>query len=128
MARQRQRLDYSTARPVRRSTSSIHWGYWQMRHKNSFRFVVQGALQQGVQAALIEGTPAPQACLCRIAVAWHCRRAPAGPGIRRQRPHPAVRLVGGRASSTALGLDGDGVVGGLGISGIYVLEPRATPT
>ena len=49
----RQRLDYFHGPVGAPTLLFIHGGYWQMRHKNSFRFVVQGALQQGVQAALI---------------------------------------------------------------------------
>lgn len=122
---ERQRLDYFHGPASAPTLLFIHGGYWQMRHKNSFRFVVQGALQQGVQAALIGYTLAPQASLTQIVqevrqgIAAVRRQALACGGSGR------ILLCGWSAGGhlTALGLDGDGVVGGLGISGIYALEP-----
>ena len=62
----RQLLDYWTGDASAPTMLFIHGGYWQMRHKNTFRFVAKGALQHGVHAALIGYTLAPQACLTQI--------------------------------------------------------------
>ena len=52
-ALERQTFDYFPGQPAAPTLVFIHGGYWQMRHKNSFRFVAEGALKQGLHAALI---------------------------------------------------------------------------
>ena len=103
----------------------IHGGYWQMRRKNTFRFVAEGALQQGLNAALIGYTLAPQASLTQIVQEVR-------DGIAAVRSHTqahggadAILLCGWSAGGhlTAMGLNEPGVVAGLGISGIYDLGP-----
>lgn len=103
----------------------VHGGYWQMRHKNTFRFVAEGALKHGLNAALIGYTLAPHATLTTI-VNEVCQ------GIAAVRSHALARnrsadvlLCGWSAGGhlTAMALPCDGVVAGLGISGIYDLEP-----
>lgn len=105
----------------------IHGGYWQMRHKNTFRFVAEGALQQGLNAALIGYTLAPQATLTQIE--QEVRK-----GVAAVRAHALnkgaadrILLCGWSAGGhlTAMALDELGVVAGLGISGIYDLGPIA---
>lgn len=96
-----------------------------MRHKNTFRFVAEGALKNGVNAALIGYTFAPQASLTQIV-------QEVLQGIAAVRAHALqlgaadrVLLCGWSAGGhlTALGLHAPGVVAGLGISGIYDLGP-----
>lgn len=124
-AAERLRFDYFQGRTDLPTLLFIHGGYWQMRHKNTFRFVVEGALERGLNAALIGYTLAPQASLTRIvqevrqgvaAVRTHARRL-GGSG--------RILLCGWSAGGhlAAIGLDCDGVVAGLGISGIYDLAP-----
>ncbi|MEG2632295.1 MAG: alpha/beta hydrolase, partial [Comamonas sp.] len=59
-AAERQVFDCFTGRADAPTLLFIHGGYWQMRHKNSFRFVAEGALALGLNAALLGYTLAPQ--------------------------------------------------------------------
>ena len=105
----------------------IHGGYWQMRHKNTFRFVTRGALAHGLNAALIGYTLAPEVTLTQIVEQVKS-------GIAAVRRHALqlggsgrILLCGWSAGGhlTAMGLNCEGVVAGLGISGIYDLAPIA---
>lgn len=126
---ERQRFDFFAARqtgqPGQPTLVFIHGGYWQMRHKNSFRGIVAGALAQGLNAALIGYTLAPQATLA--AIVREVRAA-----LAAVRAHAVMHGADGRllvagwsagAQLAALCLDEPGVVAGLGISGIYDLAP-----
>ena len=103
----------------------IHGGYWQMRHKNTFRFVAEGALQQGMNAALIGYTLAPQATLTQIVQEVRSGISAVRAHAREYGAADAILLCGWSAGGhlTAMGLDEPGVVAGLGISGIYDLGP-----
>lgn len=124
-ALERQTFDYFPGQPEAPTLVFIHGGYWQMRHKNSFRFVAEGALKQGLHAALIGYTLAPQATLTQIVD--EVRQAIAA--VRRhaleQKASGEILLCGWSAGGhlTAMALDCDGVIAGLGISGIYQLAP-----
>lgn len=122
---ERQMFDYFAGRAAAPTLLFIHGGYWQMRHKNSFRFVVEGALARGLHAALLGYTLAPQASLTDIVNEVQ-------QGIAAVRAHAQilggsgdVLLCGWSAGGhlTALGLGCEGVRAGLGISGIYDLAP-----
>ncbi len=122
---ERQAFDYFPGNAGAPTLLFIHGGYWQMRHKNTFRFVAEGALAHGLHAALIGYTLAPQASLTDIVN--EVRRA-----IAAVRAHAVLHggnadilLCGWSAGGhlTAMGLDCDGVTAGLGISGIYDLAP-----
>jgi len=122
---ERQMFDYFTGDAGSPTVLFIHGGYWQMRHKNTFRFVAEGALAHGLHAALIGYTLAPQASLTDIV-------REVSQGIAAVREHAAVNggsadilLCGWSAGGhlTAMALDCEGVVAGLGISGIYDLAP-----
>ncbi|WP_159916017.1 alpha/beta hydrolase [Pantoea sp. 18069] len=124
-AAQRQVFDYFAGRADAPTLLFIHGGYWQMRHKNSFRFVAEGALALGINAALLGYTLAPQASLAQIV--QEVRQ-----GIAAVRAHAQmlgrsgdVLLCGWSAGGhlAALGLGCEGVRAGLGISGIYDLAP-----
>lgn len=119
-------IDYFPAREPGPVLVFIHGGYWQMRAKESFSFVAQGPLAQGVHVALVGYTLAPDASLADIvkevrdAVAWlHAHVAGLGGD-----PHRIV-VSGWSAGGhlAAMCLDEPGVVGGLAISGIYDLAP-----
>lgn len=122
---ERQVFDYFPGHAGAPTLLFIHGGYWQMRHKNTFRFVAEGALAHGLHAALMGYTLAPQARLADIvrevfeAIAAVRAHAAANGG------NADILLCGWSAGGhlTALGLDCDGVVAGLGISGIYDLAP-----
>lgn len=122
---ERQLFDYFAGQAAAPTLLFIHGGYWQMRHKNSFRFVAEGALARGLHAAVLGYTLAPQASL--TAIVHEVRQ-----GIAAVRAHAQaqggsgeVLLCGWSAGGhlTALGLACEGVRAGLGISGLYDLEP-----
>ncbi|MBS7776734.1 alpha/beta hydrolase [Acidovorax sp. CCYZU-2555] len=122
---ERQVFDFFPGRADAPTLLFIHGGYWQMRHKNSFRFVAEGALALGLNAALLGYTLAPQASLTQIV-------AQVRQGIAAVRAHALAQgrsgellLCGWSAGGhlTALGLACEGVRAGLGISGIYDLAP-----
>lgn len=124
---ERQKFDFIAGQTGAATLLFIHGGYWQMRHKNTFRFVAEGALQQGLNAALVGYTLAPQATLTQIV--QEVRE-----GIAAVRAHYLQRGGSGRVllcgwsaggHLTAMCLDAPGVVAGLGISGIYDLGPIA---
>jgi arylformamidase len=122
---ERQVFDYFPAGARAPTVLFIHGGYWQMRHKDTFRFVANGPLAHGINAALIGYTLAPQASL-RAIVDEVVQGVEAVRAFARG--HGAsgdILLCGWSAGGhlTALGLACDGVVAGVGISGIYDLAP-----
>ncbi|THT99005.1 alpha/beta hydrolase [Lampropedia puyangensis] len=103
----------------------IHGGYWQMRHKDTFRFVVEGALTQGASAALIGYTLAPEAALHTIIDQVHQGIAAVSTQALAAGHSGRIRLCGWSAGGhlTAMAMDRPEVIAGLGISGIYDLAP-----
>ncbi len=122
---ERQRFDFFPGDAGAPTLLFIHGGYWQMRHKNTFRFVAEAALQEGLNAALIGYTLAPQATLTQIVQEVRDGIAAVRAHARRQGGADAILLSGWSAGGhlTAICLDTPGVVAGLGISGIYDLGP-----
>lgn len=125
---ERQLFDYFPGRQAAATLLFVHGGYWQMRHKNTFRFVLQGAQFHGMHSALIGYSLAPQASLSEIV-------REVKQGIAAVRDHALkeggsgdILLCGWSAGGhlTALCLACEGVVAGLGISGIYDLTPIKT--
>lgn len=125
--RERQKLDFFQGEKGAATLLFIHGGYWQMRHKNTFRFVAEGALQHGLNVALIGYTLAPQATLPEIVQEVHQGIAAVRAHAHKQGAADRVLLSGWSAGGhlAALGLQAPGVVAGLGISGIYDLAPIA---
>ena len=122
---ERQRFDYFTGRADAPTLLFIHGGYWQMRHKNTFRFVVEGALARGLHAALVGYTLAPQASLTQIVQQVQQGIAAVRAQALALGGSGDILLCGWSAGGhlTALGLACEGVRAGLGISGIYDLAP-----
>jgi len=121
----RQQFDFFAGPAHADTLLFIHGGYWQMRHKNSFRFVVEGALAQGLSAALIGYTLAPAARLQDITAQVHSGISAVSAHAQSQGHSGRIRLCGWSAGGhlTALSMAHAAVVAGLGISGIYDLEP-----
>jgi len=124
--RERNRIDFLKAGERAPTLLFIHGGYWQMRAKEFFTLVAEGALAHGVNVALTGYTLAPDATLDEIVAEIHAaidflqRELPAlggdGKGI----------VVSGWSAGghlTAMALSHPHVRAGLGISGIYDLEP-----
>ena len=122
---ERQKFDFIAGKKGAATLLFIHGGYWQMRHKNTFRFVVQGALEQGLNAALVGYTLAPHASLTQIAQEVRTSIAAVRTHALQQAGTDRILLCGWSAGGhlTALCLDAPGVVAGLGVSSIYDLGP-----
>ncbi|WP_407175953.1 alpha/beta hydrolase [Bradyrhizobium sp. STM 3562] len=124
--RERNRIDFLKAADRAPTLLFIHGGYWQMRAKEVFTLVAQGPMAHGINVALIGYTLAPDATLDEIVAEIHagidslCAQLPAlgGDGSR-------IVVSGWSAGGhlTAMALSHPKVAAGLGISGIYELEP-----
>ena len=124
--RERNRIDFLKAREKGPTLLFIHGGYWQTRAKETFALFAGGPMAHGINVALIGYTLAPDATLDEIVAEIHAGvdflagRLPELGG-------DASRIVvsgwsaGGHLTSMAL--SHPQVRAGLGISGIYNLEP-----
>jgi len=125
--RERNRIDFFScghaAAPV---LVFIHGGYWQMRAKETFRFLAVGPLARGVHVANAAYTLAPDATLAEIveevrtAITWIAENASRF-GADARRLYVAGWSAGGHLTAMALGHPA--VSGGIAISGIFDLEP-----
>jgi arylformamidase len=125
-SRERNRIDFFKAAEKAPTLLFIHGGYWQTRAKEAFALFAAGPMAHGINVALIGYTLAPDATLDEIVAEIHAgvdflvERLPALGG-------DAGRIVvsgwsaGGHLTSMAL--SHPQVKAGLGISGIYDLEP-----
>lgn len=122
---ERQVFDYFSGPAGAPTLLFIHGGYWQMRHKDTFRFVTEGALAHGLHAALVGYTLAPQARLTQIVQEMRQGIAAVRAQALALGGSGDILLCGWSAGGhlTAMGLDCAGVRAGLGISGIYDLAP-----
>jgi len=124
--RERNRIDFLKARANAPTLLFIHGGYWQSRAKEVFTIMAEGPMTHGINVALIGYTLAPDATLDEIVAEIHggidylTGQLPAlggdGSGI----------VVSGWSAGghlTAMALSHPVVAAGLGISGIYDLEP-----
>jgi arylformamidase len=124
--RERNRIDFFRAATNAPTLLFIHGGYWQMRAKEAFSLFAAGPMAHGINVAMIGYTLAPDASLDAIVAEIHA-------GI----DFLAARLpdLGGDANRiaasgwsagghlTAMALSHPRIRGGVGISGIYDLEP-----
>ncbi|WP_024512179.1 alpha/beta hydrolase [Bradyrhizobium sp. ARR65] len=124
--RERNRIDFLKAADRAPTLLFIHGGYWQMRAKEAFTLVAEGPMAHGINVALIGYTLAPDATLDEIVAEIHAgidflsAQLPVlggdGKGI----------VVSGWSAGghlAAMALAHPKVAAGLGISGIYELEP-----
>ena len=124
--RERNRIDFLKAADRAPTLLFIHGGYWQMRAKEFFTLMAEGPMALGINVALTGYTLAPDATLDEIVAEIHAaidclaRELPAlggdGKGIV-----VSGWSAGGHLTATAL--SHPFVRAGLGISGIYELEP-----
>jgi arylformamidase len=124
--RERNRIDFFKAAANAPTLLFIHGGYWQHRAKEIFALFAEGPMAHGINVALIGYTLAPEATLDRIVGEIH-----AGIDFLRDQL-PALGgdgkgiVVSGWSAGghlTAMALSHPYVRAGLGISGIYHLEP-----
>ncbi len=123
----RERLDlFPAAQPDAPTLAFIHGGYWQMNDKESFGFLAEGLLPNGINLALVEYTLAPAARMDRIvaelrrAVGWLAEHL-GDYGADPARLYVAGHSAGGHLTAMTMPLGA--VRGGLAISGLYDLEP-----
>jgi acetyl esterase/lipase len=125
--RERNRIDYFSAAAQRGPVLAfIHGGYWQMRAKETFRFIAEGPLAHGIDVALIAYTLAPDATLTEIVAETHAALTWLADNVSALGGDADRMYVSGWSAGghlTAMSLDHPSVRGGLAISGIYDLEP-----
>ena len=128
-ARERNRLDYFPSGAKQPPLFVfIHGGYWQRNEKETFAFVAQGPLAQGIDVALVGYTLAPDAKLTGIV-------AEIGHSLTFLAEHASdfgfdrrAMFVGGWSAGghlTAAVSGHPSFRGGIPISGIFDLEPIA---
>jgi arylformamidase len=124
--RERNRIDFLKAADGGPILLFIHGGYWQMRAKEVFTVIAGGPMAHGINVALIGYTLAPDATLDAIVAEIHqgidflVEQLPALGG------DPGQIVVSGWSAGghlTAMALSHPQVKAGMGISGIYDLEP-----
>lgn len=123
---ERNRVDYFAAEKPGPILVFIHGGYWQMRAKETFSFLVAGPRAHGIHVAMPGYTLAPAITLdgivaeLRAAIRWIAQHAAAFGG------DAGNIIVSGWSAGghlTAQLMDEPAVQGGLAISGIFDLEP-----
>ncbi|WP_024517276.1 alpha/beta hydrolase [Bradyrhizobium sp. Tv2a-2] len=124
--RERNRIDFLKIADRAPTLLFIHGGYWQTRAKEFFTLVAEGPMAHGINVALTGYTLAPDATLDEIVAEVHAaidyltRELPALGGDGK-----GIVVTGWSAGGhlTAVALSHPSVRAGLGISGIYELEP-----
>ena len=124
--RDRNRIDFLPARKNAPTLLFIHGGYWQRRAKENFSLFAEGPMAYGINVALIGYTLAPEATLDQIVAEIHAgidflvAQLPTLGGDDK-----GIVVSGWSAGGhlTAMALSHAKVRAGLGISGIYDLEP-----
>jgi arylformamidase len=124
--RERNRIDFLMAAEKGPTLVFIHGGYWQQRSKELFTVFAAGPMGHGINVALIGYTLAPEATLDQIVMEIHegidflADKLPALGGDPSR-----IALSGWSAGAhlTAMALSHPHVKAGIGISGIYDLEP-----
>jgi arylformamidase len=124
--RERNRIDFFKVAEKAPTLLFIHGGYWQTRAKEAFSLFAGGPMMFGINVALIGYTLAPEATLDEIVAEIHAgidfmaEQLPARGGDANR-----IMVSGWSAGGhlTAMALSHPKVRGGIGISGIYDLEP-----
>ncbi len=124
--RERNRIDFLRAAKDAPTLLFIHGGYWQHRAKEVFTLFAEGPMAHGINVALIGYTLAPDATLDQIVAEIHAgidfliRQLPALGGDAK-----GLVVSGWSAGGhlTAMALSHPEVRAGIGISGVYELEP-----
>lgn len=122
----RNRFDYFRASSDGPVLIFIHGGYWQSRGKDTFSFCAAGALDQGINVALINYTLAPDASIGQMISETHLaidhivEKLPSLGGDRNR-----IILAGWSAGAhlAMMAAHHPSVKAVVGISGIYDLEP-----
>ena len=124
--RERNRIDFLKAAENAPTLVFIHGGYWQMRAKEVFTVVAEGPMAHGINVALIGYTLAPDATLDQIVAEIHAGLdylAEQLPALGGDAGRIAVSGWSAGGHLTAMALSHPRVKAGIGISGLYDLEP-----
>lgn len=124
--RERNRIDYFKVAANAPTLLFIHGGYWQHRAKETFALFAEGPMARGINVALIGYTLAPEATLdqivaeIRAGIDFLVAQSPALGGDGKD-----IVVSGWSAGGhlAAMALAHPRVRAGMGISGIYDLEP-----
>jgi arylformamidase len=122
----RQSYDYFSAGVNAPIIVFIHGGYWQFRCKDDFTFIVPPLIELGISVCLLGYRLAPQVKLGEIILDIRNGLDALEGRIREERgSFPGFCLVGWSAGAhlVASVLDKESVNTGIGISGVYDLEP-----
>src|SRR5258708_16295401 len=124
--RERNRIDFLKAADGGPTLLFIHGGYWQTRAKETFAVFAGGPMAHGVNVALIGYTLAPDATLDEIVAEIHAGLdflAERLPGLGGDASRIVVSGWAAGGHLTSMALSHPQVKAGMGISGIYDLEP-----
>jgi acetyl esterase/lipase len=115
----RNRIDLFEAKKNSPLLVFIHGGYWQMREKETFAFIVPGPLAHGISVALVGYTLAPEKRMDGIV--GEIRTAISHLDSKTNRVIVSGWSAGGHLAAMAMQMPA--VNAGLAISGLYDLEP-----
>ncbi len=124
--RERNRIDFLKAGEKGPTLVFIHGGYWQTRAKEIFSLFAAGPMAHGINVALIGYTLAPEATLDQIVAEIHAGvdfLAERLPGLGGDAGRIVVSGWSAGGHLTSMVLSHPQVRAGMGISGIYDLEP-----
>jgi acetyl esterase/lipase len=123
----RERLDlYLAAKPSAPTLLFIHGGYWQSNDKETFAFLADGLVPNGINLALVEYTLAPAARMDQIVAELRRSALWLAEHLGDYGGDPDRLYVAGHSAAghlTAMTMTLRAVRGGLAISGLYDLEP-----
>jgi acetyl esterase/lipase len=124
--RERNRIDFLKAAENGPTLVFIHGGYWQHRAKEIFALFAAGPMAHGINVVLIGYTLAPEATLDEIVAEIHRSLDFLGEQLPALGGDASRIVVSGWSAGghlTAMALSHPKVKAGIGISGIYDLEP-----
>src|SRR6201992_3754032 len=124
--RERNRIDFLKAADKAPTLLFIHGGYWQTRAKEVFTTFAEGPMAHGINVALIGYTLAPDVTLDEMVAEIHAGidyLAGQLPALGAEDSGIVVSGWSAGGHLTAMALSHPKVRAGLGISGIYHLEP-----
>jgi len=124
--RERNRIDFLKAADKAPTLLFIHGGYWQNRAKENFALFAEGAMAHGINVALIGYTLAPDATLDQIVAEINAGidfLAGQLPALGGDGSDMVVSGWSAGGHLTSMALSHRCVKAGMGISGIYDLEP-----
>ena len=124
--RPRNKIDYFSAGSGTPVLIFIHGGFWQMRAKEDFAFLAESFVSSGVSVAMVGYPLGPDASMDEIVSDTHAAIRYLGAHVTELGGDPQRMIVSGWSSGGHLAsmvLEEPSLRGGVGISGIYELEP-----